>query len=736
MGMKIRGNTQIIANTIEDGQIATDAAIATSKLADGGNIFMADGTVSATDDLNLGGKKITNLAEPVSDTDAATKVYVDNTAQGLIVKDSARVATTINLTSTYAANVLTSTTNFALVLDGVIVNVGDRILVKNQTAALQNGIYEVTATGDESNPFVLTRTTDADGTPANEVKGGIFTFVQEGTVNADSGWVVVSNDPITVGSTDVNWVQFSGAGQITAGSALTKTGNQLDVAVSSTGGLDISSDALIIKLKALGGLTSDADGLYIDADAAGDGLVWNAVTGAIDVNLSTQAGLTIVNDALQLLIPAGSGMSITEAGLALDASIAGDGLSYVEGVLAVDLDTLSGLEITAGGKLRIDADTAGDGLVWNATTGAIDVNLSTTAGLTIVNDALQLLIPAGAGMSITEAGLALDASIAGDGLSYTDGVLAVDLDTLSGLEITAGGKLRIDADTAGDGLVWNATTGAIDVNLSTTAGLTIVNDALQLLIPAGAGMSITEAGLALDGSIAGDGLSYTDGVLNLDLDTLSGLEITAGGKLRIDADTAGDGLVWNATTGAIDVNLSTTAGLTIVNDALQLLIPAGAGMSITEAGLALDASIAGDGLSYTDGVLAVDLDTNSALKFNSGKLTVDSAIAGTGLTWTDGVISVAGSLGSNLNNGWIYRGNGSNQTATYRDVRNESPATSNYITYTPSYTLVSGTEQVFVNGVLQRSGALNDYNITGGNVVFTSANESSDVVVVSYLATT
>jgi len=645
MGMKIRGNTQIIANSIEDGQIATNAAIATSKLADGNNIFMADGSVSVTDDLDLGNNKITNLAEPVNDTDAATKIYVDSTAQGLVVKDSVRAATTENLGATYSNNVLTASANGALSVDGVTVVADDRVLVKNQTTALQNGIYTVTTVGDAGTPFVLTRSADADGTPANEVKGGIFTFIQEGTVNADSGWVVVSNDPITVGTTAINWVQFSGAGQINAGSALTKTGNQLDVAVSSTGGIQISSDQLSIKLNALGGLTSDGDGLAIASSAAGDGLVWNAVTGAIDVNLSSEAGLVIVNDALQLLIPAGSGMSITEAGLALDASIAGNGLSYTNGVLDVELDTLSGLEISAGGKLRIAATTAGDGLVWNETTGAIDVNLSSEAGLVIVNDALQLLIPAGSGMSITEAGLALDASIAGNGLSYTNGILDVELDTLSGLEISAGGKLRIAATTAGDGLVWNETTGAIDVNLSSTAGLQIVNDALELLIPAGSGMSITEAGLALDASIAGNGLSYTDGVLD------------------------------------------------------------------------------------------VELDTNSALTFNTGKLAVNSSIAGTGLTWTDGVISVAGALSSNLNSGWIYRGNGSNQTTAYRDVRNEAPSTSDDTTYTTAYTLVSGTEAVFVNGVLQRSGVSNDYNITGGNIVFTSANESTDVVVVSYLAT-
>jgi hypothetical protein len=557
MGMKIRGNTQIIANTIENGQIALDAAIATSKLEDAGNIFMADGTISATNNFNLGNNKITNLAEPTIDTDAATKMYVDSTAQGLIVKDSARVATTTNLDVTYLNNILTSSTNCALIVDNIIVNINDRILVKNQSATLQNGLYYVTSTGDIDNPFILTRCLDADGSPANEMKGGIFTFVQEGDINSDSGWIVVSNDPITVGFTPINWVQFSGAGQINAGSALIKTGNQLDVVVASTGGLDISSDALTIKFKNLGGLTSDVDGLYINTNIAGDGLVWNETTGAIDVNFSSTIGLTIVNDALQLLIPTDNGLTIDENGLTLNPNIAKSGLKYLDGMLYVSLDDLSGLKF-----------------------------------------------------------------------------------------------------------------------------------------------------------------AYETG------------------KLRIDTDIAGNGLVWNTTTGVIDVNLSSAAGLTIVNDALQLLIPAGSGMSITEAGLSLDSSIAGDGILYTDGILNIELDINSALTFNDGKLTIDSSIAGTGLTWADGIISITGSLGSNLNNGWIYRGNELNQTTAYRDVRNEVPSTTNHIIYTIAYTLVSGTESVFVNGVLQRFGTLNDYTISNGDIVFTSANESSDVIVISYLATT
>ena len=108
----------------------------------------------------------------------------------------------------------------------------------------------------------LTRATDADANA--EVTAGLFTFVEEGTVNADSGFVLTTDGSITVGSTSLSFVQFSGAGQITAGDALTKTGNQLDVNDDNVT-LEVNSDALRIK-----GITATAVGdLLIGAASNG-----------------------------------------------------------------------------------------------------------------------------------------------------------------------------------------------------------------------------------------------------------------------------------------------------------------------------------------------------------------------------------------------------------------------------------------------------------------------------------
>lgn len=155
---------------------------------------------------------------PSADADVATKSYVDAQRSGLDVKQSVRVATTEDLT-------LASDFENGDTVDGVTLATGDRILIKNQATGSENGIYTVNASG------APTRATDADSN--TEVTPGMFTFVEEGTTNADSGWVLTTNGSITLGSTALTFAQFSGAGQITAGAGLTKTGNQLDVGGTS-----------------------------------------------------------------------------------------------------------------------------------------------------------------------------------------------------------------------------------------------------------------------------------------------------------------------------------------------------------------------------------------------------------------------------------------------------------------------------------------------------------------------
>ena len=264
--------------------------------------------------VSMNSQKITGLADPTGDNDAANKGYVDGVAQGLDVKDSVVATTTANGTlSTAFAN--------GQSIDGVTLQTGDRILIKNQTTASQNGIYNVNASGAPS------RATDM-ATGANAA--GAFVFVEQGTVNAENGFTCTSDTgSAVVGTNNLTFAQFSGAGQVIAGDGLDKSGNTLSVDLKANGGLVIESTEIAVKLDASSitgtlaigdggtgattataaltalGLSNYAKTLIDDADAAaarttlGLGSVSTqaansvAVTGGSITNLTTFDGITI-----------------------------------------------------------------------------------------------------------------------------------------------------------------------------------------------------------------------------------------------------------------------------------------------------------------------------------------------------------------------------------------------------------------------------------------------------------
>ena len=164
---------------------------------------------------------------PSSAMHAATKQYVDNMSQGLSWKDSVRVATTANGT-------LASAFQNAAVVDGVTLATGNRILLKNQTAPAENGIYTVNASG------APTRATDAD--VAVEIEGAAV-FVQEGTTQQDTAWVLTTNPPITLGTTGLVFAQFGAGATYAAGAGLTLTTNTFDV-VAGDATIVVAADAI------------------------------------------------------------------------------------------------------------------------------------------------------------------------------------------------------------------------------------------------------------------------------------------------------------------------------------------------------------------------------------------------------------------------------------------------------------------------------------------------------------
>ena len=292
--------------------VALDSAIkAVSDVADAAVVRAGD-TMGGT--LNMSTNKITNLPSPTDDADAATKGYVDATASGLDVKASVRVATTGN---TSIANLGAGT-----LIDGVTLAEGDRVLLKDQVNAYENGIYVVgsaAAGGTRAADF------DSDG----EVTSGAFTFVEEGTANGSNGYVLVTADAVTVGSTNMSFEQFSGAGQIEAGAGIKKNGNELFLSFGA-GVVELPSDEIGLDLSADSGMMMSTNGSSPSTDAAAqlqlklDGATLTKSTSGVRVASSVITDIsTLQSDATSLQSELDA--TQTGAGLGADGSYTANG---------------------------------------------------------------------------------------------------------------------------------------------------------------------------------------------------------------------------------------------------------------------------------------------------------------------------------------------------------------------------------------------------------------------------
>lgn len=219
------GNADNTSDANKPVSTATQTAL-DAKLA------LAGGTMTGA--LTLSGA-------PTSDLHAATKLYVDGLASGINFHQAVVAATTGDLAGTYNNGTsgygatLTKASNGSIgTIDGASVSVGNRILLRAQTDSKQNGIYVITAVGDASNPWVITRAADADNNPSGELATGDFTFVTSGSTNGSKGFILSTTGTITIGTTGITYTQFNASEAITAGTNITKSGSTISVADAPT----------------------------------------------------------------------------------------------------------------------------------------------------------------------------------------------------------------------------------------------------------------------------------------------------------------------------------------------------------------------------------------------------------------------------------------------------------------------------------------------------------------------
>jgi hypothetical protein len=309
-------------------EMATSDTMTLGGLTMGGNIAMG---------TNL----ITGLGTPTAATDAATKGYVDSVASGIDIRASVRAAsvaadlTSFTPSGTGVGKTLTApddATAHNTWDTSVVLVLNDRVLVKSvggeNSSNLSNGIYTVTQVGNGAGQsLVLTRAVDADQDA--EVTAGMFVFVEEGTLNADSGWVLQTNNPITVDTTALQFVQFSQAGVILGGAGLTKSSATLDVE------LDTGADAQ--------GVGSNGGNSGLEFDTTG-------VAGKLRVRVNGSGGIQRGSSGLELELATVNTLTVGASGLDVAGvpslfKIAGTAVGA--NVTAVNLDALTGGGATA-----------------------------------------------------------------------------------------------------------------------------------------------------------------------------------------------------------------------------------------------------------------------------------------------------------------------------------------------------------------------------------------------------
>jgi len=357
--------------------------------AQGGNITITAGAgdnyvelrPTGNGHVDVANRRIQNLGSPVASTDAVTKQYVDDIAQGLHVHAPCIAATPDTLAVITGGSIaynngtagvgatLTVSGGTYSIIDGVnIATVGTRILIKNEANAAHNGIYVYTSS------TVLTRASDFD-TPT-EMAGGDFTFVQQGSIYNDTGWVMT--DPVTtVGTTNVVFVQFSGSGTYTAGAGLTLTGTVFSVNVDNVT-TEIAGGNVVVKPSAQ--LTTPNIGA---ATGTSVNLTGNVLAGNVNSNaLITAANVSVTSNIIAGNISANANLTVNNA--TVNLALAGNTANFTGNVIVNNFTT--NLEL-AGNTANFSGNVVVANLVANGTANVGNLHVASNVTSALVPNA-------------------------------------------------------------------------------------------------------------------------------------------------------------------------------------------------------------------------------------------------------------------------------------------------------------------------------------------------------------
>lgn len=358
---------QLVAGTIDTRELK-DSAVTNAKINTGE--ITPDRLNISGQTFDFSGAASLSVPTPSADGHAASKSYVDGVAQGLDVKESVRVSTTAPLISgtsprfefvSSGVGVLNekyTAYNAVLSIDGLNLALGDRVLVKDQLIASQNGVYEITREGDGSSiGWQLTRAGDFDS--ADNVTNGAFVFVGGGSTYQGAGFVLTTPDDITLNTTSLTFTQFSGAGQLTGGDGVQISGNTISLDLAAAGGLEIVSAELALKVED-NSLALSSNGIKVQHHNTSTATGANGILAAVPVsNRLERTPLAVTVDGGST----GVSMLIAQAaGSRVDVFVNGVRAALGNGVKTLDC-YFSG---DSGATARAyDAIQAGDVLYWN-----------------------------------------------------------------------------------------------------------------------------------------------------------------------------------------------------------------------------------------------------------------------------------------------------------------------------------------------------------------------------------